>query len=495
MRVVGGFVAWFADNLGRTLGKKRLTLFHMRPRHTATLLTVTAGTLIPLVTVLALAIASRDYREWLVEGHEAIQRRNILIKEVDSLTDQEHRLTTLNEGLKLQAVEKQKELDTKKRQVAQLTKLAQDEQQKAKLLAGKLNTLQASILTVQRDLRSTTQSLVSTERARDEIQKKYQAAQKDYKIASASFYELRRQTNELNMQNIQLTSQNDKLTKDVSKLSDSAKDLTQKNQKAQMDLDNTRYQLETAKLSLDRMQVDLAYMQDQIGAYQKFLKKDLDTSRYQPLIFNMGQELARVAIPARASAEEAKGYYQQLWLKAVAVANGQGAMPLPGSGSPDPVGFFQRTGEKMNQIDPKEQERLILKGITGAKDDLILVASCFANTFKGEWVPLDVKSFRNPLVYRRNDTVAEGRINGGLSEGAILQQISDFMRKTVRPKALQDRMIPIFGEEEGLGEVTADQTYRLVKQIREADRPIRLVVKADADTRAGDPLQLTFLVR
>ena len=495
MLVVGGFVAWFADNLGRTLGKKRLTLFHMRPRHTATLLTVTAGTLIPLVTVLALAIASRDYREWLVEGHEAIQRRNVLMKEVDNLSEQEHRLTTLNDGLKLQAVEKQSELDAKKKQVAQLSKLAQDEQQKAKFLSGKLNTLQASILAVQRDLRNTTQSLVSTQKARDEIQKKYMEAQKEYVIAKASFTELRKQTDELNLQNIQLTSQNDQLAKDVSKLSDSAKDLTDKNRRAQMDLDNTRYQLETAKLNLDRMQADLAYMQDQIGIYQGVLKKDLDTSRFQPLIFNMGQELARVAIPSRATADEAKGYYRQLWMKSIAVANAKGAQPLSGSGSPDPVGFFQRTGEKMNLIDPKQQEELIMKGITGAKDDLILVASCFANTFKGEWVPLDVKSYRNPVVYRRNDTVAEGRINGGLPEAAILQQLSDFMRNTVRPKALQDRMIPIFGQEEGLGEVTADQTYRLVKQIREADRPIRLVVKADADTRAGDPLQLIFQVR
>lgn len=494
MIVVGGFVAWFADNLGRRLGKKRLTLFHMRPRHTATLLTVSAGMLIPLVTMLAVAVASRDYREWLVEGHEAIQRRNSLMLEVGNLTDQEHRLTSLNDELKKQATEKQAQLDAKKKQVDQLSKLAQDEQLKAKLLAGKLNTLQASIRMVQRDLQTTTASLVSTERARDEIEKKYQLAQKDYALAKAAFFELNRQTKELNLQNAKLAAQNDALGKDVARLGLAADDLTEKNRKAQSDLDSAKYQLENTRLTMDRMQVDISYLQDQINTYQKTLSQDFATSRYKPLILSAGQELARVAIPPHCSPQEAKGLYLQMWQRAVGFATTRGAKPLPG-GSDQPIGFFPRGGEHANAISPEEQERTILRGISDSKEDLVLVMTSFANTFEGEWVPVEVKSYRNPVIYHRSDTLAEGRINGGESDAVIFKQIADFMRDTVQRKALTDKMIPIFGREEGLGEVSVEQTLRLVKEIREQDRPVRLVVKASAETRAADPLQLTFLVR
>jgi len=52
-----GFIAYIGDLLGRRLGKKRLTIFGLRPKHTAILLTVVTGVLIAGFTFTA-ALAS-----------------------------------------------------------------------------------------------------------------------------------------------------------------------------------------------------------------------------------------------------------------------------------------------------------------------------------------------------------------------------------------------------------------------------------------------------
>jgi hypothetical protein len=500
MIVVGGVVAYIADNLGRTLGKKRLTLFHMRPRHTATLITVAAGMLIPLLTVLFVAIASKDYREWLVEGHAAIQKRDALIQDVNKLADQEHRLTNVNRSLTKQSEDSQRQLQEKRKEVARQATLVAEEQRKAARLSKQLTALERNLLSVERTLRSTLATLRSTETARDQIAKKYKLAQSEYATALTSYNELKRQNDQQYLLNDQLTKQNDKLTKDVDRLGAVARDLTASNQKAQMDLDHTKFQLDTARLNLDRAGADLAFITNKMTYFQGVLQNDLNTSRFRHLMFGIGDELARVSVPAGATEEQAKGLLANLMREAATSAADHGAKPLGGSGDAAVVGLFERDREgsqagQSDKVSPQEQENMILRSITGNKDDLVLVANAFANTFEGEWVPLDIKPYRNPLVYKRNDMVAEARINGGDSEETILQEISDFLRNTVHPKALKDNMIPVSGQEQSLGEVAPNEIYGLVKSIRDMGRPVRLAALATSDTRAGDPLQLRFRVR
>ena len=85
--VLGGVIAFYADRLGRYLGKKRLSIFGMRPRHTAALLTIAAGVLIPLVTVLIVVAASQDVRLWLVEGRQAVEQVKGLRGQVKGLEE------------------------------------------------------------------------------------------------------------------------------------------------------------------------------------------------------------------------------------------------------------------------------------------------------------------------------------------------------------------------------------------------------------------------
>ena len=62
MAIVGGLIAYLADKMGSKIGKKRMSVFGLRPKHTSILLTVLGGTIIAVLTISVMAIASQSAR-------------------------------------------------------------------------------------------------------------------------------------------------------------------------------------------------------------------------------------------------------------------------------------------------------------------------------------------------------------------------------------------------------------------------------------------------
>jgi len=60
--IVSGVVAYVGNYIGRYFGKRRLTIFGLRPRQTATIFTVLSGILIALLTFGSVLLISRDAR-------------------------------------------------------------------------------------------------------------------------------------------------------------------------------------------------------------------------------------------------------------------------------------------------------------------------------------------------------------------------------------------------------------------------------------------------
>lgn len=60
--VTGGAIAMIGDRVGSKVGKKKLSLFGLRPRHTSVIVTVVTGVLITTLTFAVLAAASENVR-------------------------------------------------------------------------------------------------------------------------------------------------------------------------------------------------------------------------------------------------------------------------------------------------------------------------------------------------------------------------------------------------------------------------------------------------
>src|SRR5512142_4613 len=75
---MGGFIAYNGDLWGRKLGKRRMSLFGLRPRNTAILITSGFGVLISLFTTGILFLVVPQVREVMLNGEEAIRLKYVL---------------------------------------------------------------------------------------------------------------------------------------------------------------------------------------------------------------------------------------------------------------------------------------------------------------------------------------------------------------------------------------------------------------------------------
>ena len=72
--VLGGILSFLGDRLGSRVGKARLSLFNLRPRRTAVVITVLTGSLISALSLGLLLLVSRQLRVGLFEL-DALQER------------------------------------------------------------------------------------------------------------------------------------------------------------------------------------------------------------------------------------------------------------------------------------------------------------------------------------------------------------------------------------------------------------------------------------
>lgn len=116
--VLGGAIAYIGNYVGRYIGKRRLTLFNLRPRYTATAITIISGILIAISTMAVLLIISQDARTALL-GLDRLKKE---------ISEKSKELNTANESLqKLNRTLKELEgkLDVTKEEAAQLQKAKQ----------------------------------------------------------------------------------------------------------------------------------------------------------------------------------------------------------------------------------------------------------------------------------------------------------------------------------------------------------------------------------
>lgn len=81
--IISGLIAFVGDWVGLKIGKKRVTIFGLRPHYTAIFITIISGILIAIITVTILAISSNDVRTALFGMEELKEKLSYLSREVE----------------------------------------------------------------------------------------------------------------------------------------------------------------------------------------------------------------------------------------------------------------------------------------------------------------------------------------------------------------------------------------------------------------------------
>lgn len=86
--VVAGCIAYMGNDLGKKIGKKKRSLFGLRPKHTSNLITALVGSLIAIVTLTLVLIFSQEARYLLTGVDRLRSQMTFLQREVYKLQDQ-----------------------------------------------------------------------------------------------------------------------------------------------------------------------------------------------------------------------------------------------------------------------------------------------------------------------------------------------------------------------------------------------------------------------
>lgn len=87
MIVTGGAIAFIGDKLGTKIGKKRLSILGLRPRHTSMVVTVVTGCLITGLSIGFMALISENVRTALFGMEELRQTMDLTLRELDEATE------------------------------------------------------------------------------------------------------------------------------------------------------------------------------------------------------------------------------------------------------------------------------------------------------------------------------------------------------------------------------------------------------------------------
>jgi len=192
LAIMGGAIAYFGDKVGTKIGKKKLSMFGLRPKHTSIIVAIATGILITASTLTILTITSRDVRTALFGMDKLKNELSVLSSEV---TNKNQEL----EANRLLLMEKEREyVDLMGRVDAALTQLSTLENELARTIEQRDRTMEA-LASAQHD---------------------YQTASGDLIKAKSDISSLQTIKGDLDLKIADLSTARDGLKQDVDRLSD-----------------------------------------------------------------------------------------------------------------------------------------------------------------------------------------------------------------------------------------------------------------------------------
>lgn len=172
LAVMGGAIAYIGDKLGTKVGKKKLSMFGLRPKHTSIIVTIVTGILIAASTLGILSLTSRDVRTALF-GMEAL--KNNLARLSQEVAVKNNELETSRAALQAKIAEFST-LDARvkesAKQLAEITdELSQVTDERDRTIAA-LAKVQADYTTAKGDLTKATKEISALQTTKAELDKR-----------------------------------------------------------------------------------------------------------------------------------------------------------------------------------------------------------------------------------------------------------------------------------------------------------------------------------
>lgn len=443
--VIGaGLLAMFGDWYGTKLGKARVSILGMRPRRTASFVTVVTGIVIAGLS-LALLLAVSEYA------------RTALF-EVDDLSRQVTELTRDKASLTGEVAEATKELTAEHKRLEEAQAGYNTALQRSKELTETLEGREARIEELS--------SLQAELSGQIETQSEHlEALAEDREKLIADIDEM----------GAKLDVQEQMLAEKKAQLEELDKDLKLK----QTQLDNVM----DASLEAVRL-------------YRE-AKDKLEALKEGRLISLAGEEIERSVVQGSDPVESIRAQLVGLLVSASKKAEQRGAeksengrFVVLSKSAISPVADPRETGGR--SFTENEIIEAVARQIGDKAQSVAVLLVTMSNTLEGEIVPVDFELFTNKHVFRAGEIIATTTIDGSGTKGEILAELQEFLSQRVRDAASQAGVIPVSGY---AGEITYEELLEATDKIRAAGGSAEVEAKAGEETWSGDKLQVRLEVR
>lgn len=485
--LAGALVAYVADNLGRYLGKKRLSIFGLRPRHTGTLITTAAGFVIPLLTTVLLAASSQELRTILREGTNLISQRDQAEANLNAaktnLTKVEKNLSSTQSMLagttkKVTEAERQaKTAVTQKQQAEAALKLLGEQ---TRSLRAQLEPLRAKIAVASQSLRAVQAKNAALQTKASELTRTNAQQMQSYRIQS-------QRLREADEQYRRMDSEIRKLETAVAKLEEDRRTISGLRDRDVKELENLRGQITAKSDELAQLNSTI----EDLASKAMDLQQGAVSARTRGFILAMNEEVARIVTRPGMSYPEADRTISNALREARQVSERKGAVKI---GALDSASFRDRKTEN-GLLTASEQVRQLREDLVNQVEPQVLILQSVWNTFAGESVPLRYSLYPNRKIYSVGQVISETRIDGIKPKEAILAAIVEWLTVGVPAKVAADGIIPASGRTDQFGAVTQAKMMQVVDALKQEGRLIRLQLIATADTTSAGPLKFEFRLR
>lgn len=453
--VASGFIAYFGDQLGRVLGKKRVTLWGMRPRSTATFISVVAGVMVLVITIVTLLLVNADVRRAFLEvdrihaerkdlrqettrlkyenaglkneNVRLIEEGKLLLEGMDRLLVESEELKVKNSNLIRQRDDFSKEIIAVREQVADLEGQRVDLVKEVARLDGEMIRLETARLELEQEIQ------VASAR-------KEEAERGSFEFAGRTLAEVKRLRNQLERRRSQL----ERYTRQI--------------------------ELKDAYITRLLMEIDFAFRPGAVLASGL-----IGGTEDKPKVVSLLQGLLKAADEA-AKKTGARGENGR------AILVSEKRLSEPGVSAGRLLGEFELINAAADRI-------------CAEVDPLFVEVFAVRNTLMGEQVPVDFALHLNELVFHESELLVRHEVDGGKSVASICEDLVKMLQVDVYRLAKDRglRRTKVGGNDEH-GSVNIFKLITAAEEVKKVGGKVPVEVRALDDIHEAGPLVVEFLV-
>ncbi|MEA5507448.1 DUF3084 domain-containing protein [Halotia wernerae UHCC 0503] len=473
--ILGGVIATVGDRIGTRVGKARLSLFNLRPKNTAVLITILTGALISASTLGILFAADEGLRKGVFElediqkdlrnKREQLKTAEIQKSQVESELNQARKektqaqqdLQVINKSLQA-ANAKQRETQAQLNRTISQQAQTQTQLQRTQSQLGKVATQYQQAITELQSVDDQRKALqAAVEQLKTERQRLYAEAKKAIDQAKTA---IEKRDRELANRKVAIELRDQKITQ-----------LDQLIQKRNQEIASREQVIAKRESRLKELERQQEYLEQEVARLEKYYQSYRDL-RLGKLALVRGQVLAAAVIQVDQAAAA-----RQAVTRLLQEANRNANIELtePGANIQN-VETLRITQERIEQL---------IKQINDGREYVVRIFSA-GNYVRGEkQIEFFADSARNQLVFSKGEVLASTTADPKTMTSYQMRQRLDLLVSASQFRARNAGIVE---------SVQIDGTFlRFVAQLKQYDQPLDIKAIAAEDTYTAGPLRVKLV--